>query len=259
MPPRAQKVDVTARLLATFKQLISEGALVPGARLPAEREIRDARGDYVECAERAREAGSGSRVVSGNAVEAAARYADASLVARWRRMVSETAEWSRTTRSPAIVVLKENHRVDLYDDGHVVRSYNADMGYRSVNDKARSGDAATPEGRYRITAKKPGSTYYKALALDYPNAEDRAEFDRLKRSGRIPRGASLGGLIEIHGEGGRGKDWTKGCVALANQDMDDLFRRAGVGTPVTIVGGNGQGVFARLVREHSAAAVARTQ
>jgi L,D-peptidoglycan transpeptidase YkuD (ErfK/YbiS/YcfS/YnhG family) len=217
------------------------------------------RGDFVECASRAGEASVGSRAVSGNAVAAAARYADASLVARWTRMVNETADWSRSTGGTAIVVLKENHRVDIYDDGRLVRSYKADMGYRSVNDKLRSGDAATPEGRYRITAKKAGSTYYKALALNYPNDEDRAEFDRLRRSGRIPRGASPGGLIEIHGDGGRGKDWTKGCVALANQDMDDLFRRAGVGTPVTIVGGDGRGVFAQLVREHGTASNSRTQ
>jgi lipoprotein-anchoring transpeptidase ErfK/SrfK len=203
------------------------------------------RGDYGECVLRAQEASAASRAVSGNAVEAAARYADASR--------------GRSTGAAAVVILKENHRVDLYDDGRVIRSYPADMGYRSVNDKARSGDAATPEGRYRVTEKKPGSTYYKALALNYPNDEDRAEFDRLRRAGRIPRGTSLGGLIEIHGEGGRGKDWTKGCVALANQDMDDLFRRIGVGTPVTIVGGDGQGVFARMVREHGGAAGARMQ
>jgi lipoprotein-anchoring transpeptidase ErfK/SrfK len=217
------------------------------------------RGDFVECAAKAREAGLGSRVVRGNAVEAAARYADASLVARWNRMVNETVAWSRATGGTALVILKENHRVDVYDDGHVVRSYLADMGYRSVNDKLRSGDAATPEGRYRVTEKKPGSTYYKAFALNYPNDEDRAEFDRLRREGRIPRGASLGGLIEIHGEGGRGKDWTKGCIALANQDMDDLFRRAGVGTPVTIVGGDGQGVFAKIVHEHEATAGSGTR
>jgi L,D-peptidoglycan transpeptidase YkuD (ErfK/YbiS/YcfS/YnhG family) len=222
------------------------------------RSIYD-RGDYVQCAARAREAGIGSRAVSVNAAEAAARYADASLVARWNRMVSETVAWSRATGDTAIVVFKENHRVDLYDGGRVVRSYPADMGYLSVNDKLRSGDAATPEGRYRVTAKKPGSTYYKALALNYPNDEDRAQFEQLRRQGRIPRGASLGGLIEIHGNGGRGKDWTKGCVALADQDMDDLFRRADVGTPVTIVGGDGQGVFARLVRTQTSGPNARTQ
>jgi lipoprotein-anchoring transpeptidase ErfK/SrfK len=217
------------------------------------------RGDYVECAARASEASDASRAVAGNAVQAAARFAEPSLVARWTRMVDETASWSRATGGTAIVVLKENHRVDVYDDGRVVRSYTADMGYRSVNDKLRSGDAATPEGRYRITEKKPGSTYYKALALNYPNDEDRAEFDRLRRLGRIPRGASLGGLIEIHGNGGRGKDWTKGCVALSDQDMDDLFRRVSVGTPVTIVGGDGKGAFAQIVRDHAPASSTRTQ
>lgn len=216
------------------------------------RSIYD-RGDFPASAERAREAAGGLREVNGNAVEAASRYADKGLIARWNKMVADTAAWSRSTGDTAIVVLKENHRVDLYLGGRLVRSYSADMGYRSVNDKLRSGDAATPEGRYRITAKKSFSTYYKALALNYPNDEDRAQFDLLRRSGRLPRGASMGGLIEIHGEGGRGKDWTKGCVALTNRDMDDLFRRADVGTPVTIVGGDGQGAFARLARNHAPA------
>jgi murein L,D-transpeptidase YafK len=127
------------------------------------------------------------------------------------------------------------------------------MGYRSVNDKMRSGDAATPEGRYRITHKKAASTYYKALALDYPNAEDRQRFAQMKRRGQIPRGVGPGNAIEIHGDGGRGKDWTRGCVAISNRDIDDLYRRVSVGTPVTIVGGDGQGRFAKLVREHGAA------
>ena len=223
-----------------------------------EAQLIYARGDYVEAAARAAEAGSQSRTVSQNAVQAAARYADASLVARWRRMIDETAGWSRSSGGTAIVVLKENHRVDLYDNGRVIRSYAADIGYRSVNDKLRSGDAATPEGRYRVTAKKSASHFYRALALDYPNDEDRAEFERLRRAGRIPRGASPGGLIEIHGDGGRGKDWTKGCVALSNNDIDDLFPRVGVGTPVTIVGGDGRGVFARLARSQGGSAVAGT-
>jgi len=216
-----------------------------------EAQLMYARGDYVESAALAAEAGSQSRTVSQNAVQAAARYADASLVARWRRMIDETVGWSRHSGGTAIVVLKENHRVDLYNKGRIIRSYPADIGYRSVNTKMRSGDAATPEGRYRVTAKKSASHFYRALALDYPNDEDRAEFERLRRAGQIPRGASPGGLIEIHGDGGRRKDWTNGCVALSNRDIDDLFPRVAVGTPVTIVGGDGQGVFAQLVRTHA--------
>jgi hypothetical protein len=62
----------------------------------------------------------------------------------------------------------------------------------------------------------------------------------------LPAGARIGGLIEIHGEGGRNRDWTSGCVALANGDMDRVFDRAGIGTPVTIVGSNEYGAIAEF-------------
>jgi murein L,D-transpeptidase YafK len=92
------------------------------------------------------------------------------------------------------------------------------------------------------------SRYHRALLLDYPNAADRERFAAAKRRGEIPRGAGIGGLIEIHGEGGRGQNWTEGCVALSNRDMDDLFRRVGTGTRVTIVGGDGRdGAFSDLL------------
>jgi hypothetical protein len=95
------------------------------------------------------------------------------------------------------------------------------------------------------------------LLLDYPNQADRARLARLKAAGQIARGAGPGSLIEIHGEGGRGEDWTRGCVALSNPDMDDLFGRVGVGTRVTIVGGEGKdGAFSSLVRDLSRASAA---
>lgn len=210
-------------------------------------------GEFEIAAERARDASARARKVSDRAIAVASRYVEPGTVQNWRRMIDNTVAWSRSTGGTAIVVLKENHRLDLYDNGRLVKSYKADMGYRSIHDKTRSGDAATPEGRYRITVKKPSSTYYRALALNYPNEEDRAQFEKLRRAGLVPRGASPGSLIEIHGEGGRGKDWTRGCVAVSNRDMDDLFRRVGPGTPVTIVGGDGQGTFTKLIREHGSA------
>ena len=158
--------------------------------------------------------------------------------------------WSRRTGAPAIVVLKDKHTLTLFDNGKPVRTYTAELGYNSVGDKWRAGDAATPEGRYRITAKKGvgQSAYHMALLLNYPNEEDVRRFQEAKRAGRVSKRASLGGLIEIHGEGGKGKDWTKGCVALSNDNMHDLFARVSVGTPVTIVGGDGNGgTFTRLV------------
>jgi hypothetical protein len=87
--------------------------------------------------------------------------------------------------------------------------------------------------------KKKGaghSKYYKALLINYPNEEDIRLFRRARTLGLFLPRTRIGGLIEIHGDGGRDQNWTEGCVALTNSDMDDLFARVDVGTPVTIVG-----------------------
>ncbi len=220
-----------------------------------ESKILFAKGEYLAAADRASTARTHARLVGEKAANDAARFTDARMVQAWKHMADDTVAWSHETGAIAVVVYKENHRLTVFLGGRPIRSYRVEMGYNSTRDKAHSGDAATPEGRYRITAKKgPGnSTYYKALLLNYPNDEDRAQFDKARRAGRIPRWARMGGLIEIHGDGGRGKDWTKGCVALRNDDIDDLFRRVGVGTPVTIVGGDGSGgAFTELVRRYRA-------
>jgi L,D-peptidoglycan transpeptidase YkuD (ErfK/YbiS/YcfS/YnhG family) len=218
-----------------------------------EAEILQRHGKFSLASERAKEAHGFATKVNTHTIAALSRYQDADLLQTWKRDIDDTVEWSRRNGAPAIVVYKEKHLLTLYRQGRPVKTYAADLGYNSVGDKARAGDAATPEGRYRITSKKPVgySTYHMALLLDYPNAEDRRRFEAAKRAGRVARNASLGGLIEIHGDGGKGKDWTKGCVALANRDMEDLFTRVAVGTPVTIVGGDGRGgTFTRLVDLH---------
>jgi murein L,D-transpeptidase YafK len=116
--------------------------------------------------------------------------------------------------------------------------FNAELGRNWVGDKRLRGDHATPEGMYRITKKfGNGKTkYYKALLLDYPNEEDKARFRAEIESGVLPRSARIGGLIEIHGNGGKGIDWTEGCVAVTDREMDAVYNIAAVGTPVTIVG-----------------------
>jgi murein L,D-transpeptidase YafK len=97
---------------------------------------------------------------------------------------------------------------------------------------------ATPEGMYKITQKFDGSKtkYYKALLLDYPNEEDKEKFRSEIQHGSLPASAKIGGLIEIHGNGGKGIDWTEGCIALTDTEMDVIFKIAKVGTPVTIIG-----------------------
>jgi L,D-peptidoglycan transpeptidase YkuD (ErfK/YbiS/YcfS/YnhG family) len=222
-----------------------------------EAELLQKAGQYSLAAERARLASDQAGRVSQRAAQAAARYVDSDLVQNWRRWIEDTVEQSRRSGSPAIIVNKERHLLTLLVRGRPVRNYVAELGYNSIANKWHAGDAATPEGRYRITAKKGvgQSTYHMALLLDYPNAEDRRRFEAARRAGRVARGASLGNLIEIHGEGGRGRDWTRGCVALASGDIEELFDQVNVGTPVTIVGGDGNGgTYTKLVGLHRASA-----
>jgi hypothetical protein len=191
----------------------------------------------------------------GPALERARRFASTERVRTWTRWTEETREWSRATGRVAILVLKEKNRLVLLDRGRAVRAYLADIGSDALGRKLRAGDRATPEGRYRVVAKKGRgrSEYHKALLLDYPNEEDRHRTAEARRRGEVPAGSTPGRLIEIHGEGGRGTNWTDGCVAVSNADMDELFAKAEVGSRVTIVGGDGaDGVFSGLVRRLSA-------
>ncbi len=157
---------------------------------------------------------------------------------RYRRWVEATIAESRRSGQPAIIVDKMRRTVTLVSGGRRTHTYRAELGINGTLMKVVAGDRATPEGRYRVTEKRgPNQTkWYKALMLNYPNEEDLKRFHQARRRGEIPRNASPGSLIEIHGKGGRGGDWTDGCVALSNADMDHLFARVAVGTPVTIVG-----------------------
>ena len=153
----------------------------------------------------------------------------------WRQWVQETIEESRAHSGHAIIVDKSKHKAYVVRAGKLVHSFDCELGYNPSRQKLRSGDGATPEGRYRVAAVNNGSRYYRALLLDYPNANDRARWAKNRAAGVISKGANIGGMIEIHGKGGRGTDWTEGCVAVTNRDMDSIMRYAGKGTPVTIV------------------------
>lgn len=224
-------------------------SLLAGARLAVEEaRVYERAGDYRGATALALRAKELVAKVRDHAASVVARYADPATVARWRRWKDETVAWSRREGRAAIVVFKEAHLLTLYVRGQPVATYPVDLGFNWTADKVREGDGATPEGRYKVVTRMGNlrSVYYKALRLDYPNEDDRVEFSRARRSGTVPASARIGGLIEIHGGGGRRQDWTSGCVALANRDMDDVFSRAGVGTPVTIVGSDDYGAIAEF-------------
>jgi len=171
-------------------------------------------------------------------IEILAEYAndEAQKINVWRRWVQETLTESRTKGTYVVIVDKSAHKTYLIRAGNLVHTYDCEVGYNSVHQKLFAGDGATPEGKYQISAVKPhGSKYYKALLINYPNALDKKRFQENKKRGIISLRARIGGLIEIHGEGGRNEDWTDGCIALTNSEMDHIMQYVTVGTPVTIV------------------------
>ncbi len=157
------------------------------------------------------------------------------MIKSWREWVRETVNHSKTAGTTAVIVDKMAHRLYLIKSGKILHQYPCELGYNSARQKMVSGDGATPEGKYVITKVNNGSKFYRALLINYPNDKDRVRYSENKRKGIISRGARIGGLIEIHGHGGRNEDWTDGCIALTNQEMDHLMKYVTPGTPVVIV------------------------
>lgn len=156
----------------------------------------------------------------------------------WERWYNQTVAKSRDNKCYAIIVDKMAHECLLLKDGKVINRFEAELSLNWIGHKRYQGDNATPEGIYKITKKvnRKDTKYYKALLLNYPNETDIARFERDKEQGELESSARIGGLIEIHGDGGKGKDWTEGCVALENKDIDKLYTMVNAGTTVTIVG-----------------------
>lgn len=157
---------------------------------------------------------------------------------RWQELVKATVNESRSTGSYVIVVEKIPGLCHLYHAGKKKYTFEAEFGSNWIGDKTNRGDMATPEGRYEVTKKLSGAStkYHKALLINYPNQQDIEEFNYRVQNGHLPADARIGGLIEIHGGGGKGGNWTEGCVALHNNDMDVVFRHSRTGMAVTIVG-----------------------
>lgn len=135
-------------------------------------------------------------------------------------------------RVDRIVVKKSERRLYLMRGGEPFRSYKIALGYQPTGHKQRQGDGKTPEGRYFIDRKHTASSYRKALHISYPSLKDRL---RATRNGENP-----GGAIMIHGQpnGRMSKkegDWTFGCIALTNMEIDEIYGYVNVGTPIEIL------------------------
>jgi hypothetical protein len=142
----------------------------------------------------------------------------------------------KSGRYPFLAVDKAARRLLVVRSRSDIDTFRVELGPAWLGDKRQAGDQRTPEGTYSVSRLLgAGKTrYHRALLLDYPTRADRARFNASRRSGNLGPDARIGGLIEIHGGGGRESDWTDGCVALADSDMERLFLMVPAGTRVLI-------------------------
>lgn len=148
----------------------------------------------------------------------------------------------------AIEIKKKERQLLLYSDGKVEKTYRIGLGRKPTGTKEKEGDMRTPEGAHYICSKNPKSSFHLSLGLSYPNITDaRRGFEKglitqkqyskiekaIKRKKKPLWNTELGGEIFIHGDGSK-TDWTLGCIALDNDDIDELFDRVKVKTHVII-------------------------
>jgi len=135
-----------------------------------------------------------------------------------------------------VLIEKRAHRLTLYRKGEILKTYRIALGKKPVGKKTTNGDCKTPEGMYSIDHRKANSRYHRALHISYPNAEDRRQAKA--------RGVSPGGDVMIHGlPNGFGavgslhlkRDWTLGCIAMTNEEIDELWQAVPNGAVVEIV------------------------
>lgn len=135
---------------------------------------------------------------------------------------------------------KSDHKLELTAGGKVIKSYKVAIGSGGTGPKRMEGDKVTPVGTYRVTGRFKG-LFHQFLVVSYPNEEDKRRFAELKKQGRVPAGVSAGFGVGIHGVGRREwngvhkeADWTHGCIALDDNEIDELASLVRDGTKIVI-------------------------
>jgi len=132
-------------------------------------------------------------------------------------------------------VLKSKKKMILWSHDKKIKSYKVAIGIRSVGPKRYKGDLRTPEGCYVIESKNPHSMWYKNLGISYPDESDR-KYARLHKF-------NPGGQVKIHGLSKRiswleklhsRRNWTAGCIAVSNSELDEIYANVRIGTPIEI-------------------------
>jgi murein L,D-transpeptidase YafK len=147
-----------------------------------------------------------------------------------------------------IEVFKSKRELQFFDAKTLIKTYRIALGTNPKPPKEREGDKATPEGSYYICRKNPKSQFYLSLGISYPGPRDaerglkaglisdrehKAIVEAHRKGTTPPWNTRLGGEIFVHGRGSK-SDWTLGCIALDDSDIEELYRLVPVGTPIAI-------------------------
>ena len=140
-----------------------------------------------------------------------------------------------------IIIDKSEYELKVYDDEGWYATYPVVFGGKDLGDKMKEGDRKTPDGKFKIIAKKINSKWGAELLLDYPNGMSIQKFKDRKLKGLIPKNARIGDGIAIHATRPEEEwtvdnfyNWTDGCISVKYREMKDLYTYIPVGTPVTI-------------------------
>ena len=138
-------------------------------------------------------------------------------------------------KADRVLVEKEARRLTLFSSGRKLKEYRVALGFSPMGPKEREGDGRTPEGSYTVDFHKPDSAFHRALHISYPSAQDSTR--------AAEAGVSPGGDIMIHGlPNGRGalgvahrlRDWTAGCIAVTDPEIEEIYDSVNDGTPIEI-------------------------
>ena len=147
-------------------------------------------------------------------------------------------EPQKLTKVDQVVVKKSERKMQLVQNGEVLREYRIALGDQPRGHKFQQGDEKTPEGNYVLDWRNPGSRFHKSIHVSYPSTRDIRFASFL--------GADPGGMIMIHGQPNyirsakiraeyERRDWTDGCIAVQNHEMDEIWRTVRDGTPIKIL------------------------
>jgi murein L,D-transpeptidase YafK len=162
-------------------------------------------------------------------------FAGALFIAIHSQAAHRTTPKPQPIKADRILVLKSERTLILMHDGKSFKTYKVALGGQPIGPKAQRGDHKTPEGTYVIDRRNGNSQFHKALHVSYPDAKDSALAHKL--------GVSPGGDIMIHGlpngmgrvgSAHRARDWTDGCIAVTDEEIDEIWKLVPNGTPVEI-------------------------